>query len=205
MSEENKYEINRGDQVFVAIDISGSMNGPSTIPGKTRMELVKERTVKFIADASKIDPDGITLFTFGRNVKNLGNVGIEQSADVVEKINASEGATHTHQVITAMYASMLELRAKGETNNLLGFIITDGEPTGESTEALVADTLRTIANEQTDGEGIGFSFLQVGDDPAAAAFLKNLDDNLGAKFDIVDTKQFETTDFIVAAEGAVLD
>lgn len=202
---ESKYEINRGDQVFVAIDVSGSMQGPSTVPGKSRIEIVKERVLQFITDASKIDPDGITLYTFGRQIKKYDNVGIEQAAGVIEGIAATEGVTHTHQVITQMYADMSTLRAKGEVNNLLGFIITDGEPTGESSEAQVADTLRSIANEQTDGEGVGFSFLQVGNDAAAAQFLKNLDDNLNAKFDIVDTKQFEDTSFVVAAEGAVLD
>ena len=132
-------------------------------------------------------------------------MSVEQAAGVIEQIAAVEGATHTHQVVQAIYDDMKALRASGETNNLLGFIITDGEPTGESSQAAVADTLRAIANEQTDGEGIGFSFLQVGDDASAAAFLKDIDDNLNAKFDIVDTKQFETVDFIVAAEGAVLD
>jgi hypothetical protein len=39
----------------------------------------------------------------------------------------------------------------------------------------------------------------------AAAFLKFLDDDLGAKHDIVDTKQFEDTDFVTAAAGAILD
>lgn len=205
MTDVSKYEINKGDQVFVAIDVSGSMQGPSTVAGKTRIELVKERTLKFISDASKIDPDGITLYTFGRQIKKLGDVTVEQAAGVIEGVAAVEGATHTHQIVQTIYEDMKARRAAGETNNLLAFIITDGEPTGESSQAQVADTLRNIANEQTDGEGIGFSFLQVGDDASAAAFLKDLDDNLNAKFDIVDTKQFETTDFIVAAEGAVLD
>lgn len=40
-------------------------------------------------------------------------------------------------------------------------------------------------------EEIGVQFLQIGGDPGATAFLKDLDDGLvakGAKFDIVDTK-----------------
>ena len=205
MTEVSQYEINKGDQVFVAIDVSGSMQGPSTVAGKNRIALVKERVVQFIADASKIDPDGITLYTFGRQIKKLGDVTIEQAAAVVENIAAVEGATHTHQIVETIYEDMKARRAAGEKNNLIAFIITDGEPTGESSQTQVANVLRSIANEQTDGEGIGFSFLQVGDDASAAAFLKDLDDNLNAKFDIVDTKQFETTDFLVAAEGAVLD
>lgn len=202
---ESVYEVNKGDQVFLAIDVSGSMNQPSTVAGKSRIELVKERVLNFIIEASKIDTDGIQIYTFGREITRYGAVNVERAAEVIEKLTATQGATHTHQVVQAMYNDMKDLRAAGETNNLLGFIITDGEPTGESSESQVAETLRQIANEQTDGEGLGFSFLQVGDDDEAGAFLNEIDENLNAKFDIVDTKQFETTSFLVAAEGAILD
>lgn len=200
----SNYEVNKGDQIFIAVDVSGSMRGESTVKGKNRMEIVQEKITKLLEDAAKID-DKVNFYTFGQKIVNHGEVTLEQAIGLVAGLQANEGSTHTHQVVQAMYDDMQKARAAGETNNLIGLIITDGEPTGESNQTLVGDTLRAIADAQTDGEGVGFSFLQVGNDPGAAAFLKFLDDDLGAKVDIVDTKQFEETDFVTAAAGAILD
>ena len=59
---------------------------------------------------------------------------------------------------------------------------------------LFINSLIDITKQISSREEVGISFLQVGSDNAARRFLKELDDGLegkGAKFDIVDTKNFD--------------
>lgn len=76
-------------------------------------------------------------------------------------------------------------KSKSKPETIL--IITDGAPDNKKTvkRVLVEATLEMKTDEE-----LSISIIQVGDDERAAAWLKELDENLvkdGAKFDIVDT------------------
>ena len=80
----------------------------------------------------------------------------------------------------------------------------DGVPDDKNAAAKV---IVNAANALSADDELTFLFVQVGNDPAAGAYLKKLDDDLtGAKFDIVDAKTmaeaeaFATTaDLVIAA------
>ena len=63
-------------------------------------------------------------------------------------------------------------------------VVTDGEPNNRQA---VKDVLVKQANSQDTDAELTVLFIQIGDDVAAGEFLKELDDGLGAIFDIVDT------------------
>ena len=66
-------------------------------------------------------------------------------------------------------------------------MITDGSPNNQNG---VKGVLRDAASSIQHDNELSVSFIQIGDDSGAARFLKELDDNLNAKFDIVDTLAF---------------
>jgi len=63
-------------------------------------------------------------------------------------------------------------------------VITDGEPDNKRT---VKQTIINAANRITADADLSISFVQVGKDRSATRFLKELDDDLQCRFDIVDT------------------
>ena len=64
-------------------------------------------------------------------------------------------------------------------------VFTDGEPNNREA---VKTVIRNQANKQANDADLTILFIQVGDDASAGDFLKDLDDNLNAKLDIVDVK-----------------
>jgi Mg-chelatase subunit ChlD len=68
-------------------------------------------------------------------------------------------------------------------------VFTDGVPDDKKG---AADVIKAQANKQNADDECTVLFVQVGRDAQAAAYLRELDDNLkGAKFDIVDAKTME--------------
>jgi hypothetical protein len=66
-------------------------------------------------------------------------------------------------------------------------VITDGEP---DDRRAVIETIVQATQKMERDEELAVSFIQIGTDAGATAFLKALDDQLegvGAKFDICDT------------------
>jgi hypothetical protein len=66
-------------------------------------------------------------------------------------------------------------------------VVTDGEPDDRRS---VIETIISATQKMERDEELAISFIQVGNDSSATAFLKALDDQLesvGAKFDICDT------------------
>jgi hypothetical protein len=173
-----------------------------TPTGQSRIDFSKEKVKLFASEADKLDPDGVDYFTFGSKITSFIGLTVEKAHELINSLKANECSTNTAGLITAMYDRMKQLRASGVTDHLIAFIITDGD---SSDREAVKTVLRAIADEQPDGEGIGFTFLRVGSDQSVVQFLTDLDDNLNTKFDIVDTKVLEDVDFEAAAMGALHD
>ena len=71
-------------------------------------------------------------------------------------------------------------------------VVTDGQPNSpDAVKKVIAEATQKMNAD----EEIGITFLQIGNDKGARAFLKELDDDLQttykAKFDIVDTRNNE--------------
>lgn len=203
ISNANNLELNVGDQFIFALDVSRSMGVKDCPGGKSRIEFCKESAKLFATEADKYDPDGADYFTFGSAVTPYLNRTKDQAIALIDGIEANEGATETAQVIEAAWKRAQELRANGCTDNIVLMIVTDGAP---SDPEAVKTVIRGIADSLTNGEEFGMIFLTVGQiDDALKAFLTDLDDNLNAKHDIVDVKDFMSVNFAQAFDGATHD
>jgi hypothetical protein len=188
--------------ITVAVDCSGSMGTKDMPNGMSRWDFAKEATGSLARKAATIDADGIDVVVFGGSTVKMYN-GVTGTDDLLNHIfteNEPHGGTPTDQLIHDVLGKYLTDKAAGKNPKpIILAIVTDGEPTNRkgTTQAIIDATKKMNSDDE-----IAISFLQVGNDPAAASYLKHLDDELvkkdasgaivitpeTANFDIVDTK-----------------
>lgn len=162
----------------IALDASGSMAMPSTrYPGKTRWQEAQETIFGLASELAKHDDDGIDVVVFGADVAVYEGVTPAKVVDVFNS-RSPRGSTPLAEAIRQVDS----LNADGK--KAVCIVFTDGEP---DSQLDVVETIEAIANKQANDEDFTLLFVQIGDDVGAAKFLAHLDDNLNAKFDIVDT------------------
>lgn len=176
----------------VALDSSGSMALPSKrYPGKSRWEEAQEIVTGLVYALSKYDSDGLDLVLFGATVEVLEGVTPDKVVDVFKR--TPRGSTPLAEAL----AAVADLNADGK--KAVAIVLTDGEPDSKDN---VIKQITSIADKQESDDAFTILFLQVGDDNAATKFLSTLDDDLDAKFDIVDAitaaeaEQYEPLDLI---------
>jgi len=128
------------------------------------------------------DPDGITLYFFSGkgHLKKYENIKTSQHVTTCFEKEKPGGSTDLAGVLSAAFKE--HFSKPGRQTTIL--VITDGEPDNKQT---VVKEIVNAANRIQRDEDLSVSFIQVGNDNAAARFLKQLDDDIKAKFDIVDT------------------
>jgi uncharacterized protein YegL len=191
--EKQMSEALKNRDYYLVIDKSGSMTTQDCAGGKSRWDSLKETTQAVARKLNEYDPDGITVVPFATQHKWYANT----TPDKVDQIfteNEPNGSTNLAGPLKACFKDYLDAKGAGKAkaNGAIVVVITDGSPNDEQevVEAIVGHTKKL---DNGDGE-FGISFLQIGKDLGAAAYLRKLDDGLekvGAKFDIVDTKTFE--------------
>jgi len=169
---------------IILVDKSGSMSERDCPNNMTRWMYMQEEVLALTRKALEWDDNGITVGVFNNKWKFYENVNSE---DVVKKIfteNEPSGTTNTAGVLNEVLNTYLNNRANAKPITVV--VATDGQP--DSKDEL-RKTIIHAANTIERDEEIGISFVQIGKNGEATAFLKELDDDLqgeGAKFDIVD-------------------
>lgn len=171
-------------------DRSGSMSTPCK-NGKSRWEALRESVVALTLETGKFDPDGVTFYLFSNHFKRISNVTFEKVEEIFRTYQPS-GSTDLAGVLNdAVFGPegyfTRKRQGKAQPNGELIIVATDGEP--DDQEA-VAKVIIQASKQMTNPNELNFTFVQVGNDPKATAYLKSLDDDLekrGAKYDIVDT------------------
>lgn len=198
----SNFELNKGDDFIIAMDISASMQVTDCPGGMTRIKYATEQFNTFAKEASKYDTDGVSLYAFGMQVHAFPDISADKIDETTAKLLALplEGGTLTHNVILEAWKEHKE--RKNEQTVLM--IFTDDEP---SDEDAVFSTIADITNNVTDEREFNIAFITVGKPtPGLQKFLTKLDDALpGAKYDIVDVKALEEVDFYKAFDGALND
>jgi len=196
----SQLELNKGDNFIFGVDVSASMQTRDAPGGLSRIDFLKEKVITFAREASKYDEDGIDVLTFGHAVSRFQGVTDEKAEEIVSRLKANEGSTHTHELIAEAY----KLHKAGSYPQTVLFIATDGQP---SDQAAVKQAIVRITKELKDEHEFAISFLTVGNiDAGLKVFLDSLDDDLkGAAHDIVDVKALEDVDFQGAFSGALHD
>lgn len=171
--------------VEMIVDKSASMGTRDCPGGKSRWDYARESAVGLARYAEQHDPDGITVVPFSGTWKIHENT-TSNKMDQVFSEHSPMGGTDTAGVLADRFAAYLERKGKGQAKPTLFFVLTDGEPNDKTA---VAQVITQFTHKLDKDEEAAVQFVQVGNDPAAAAFLKQLDDDLvtaGAKFDVVD-------------------
>ncbi len=183
---------------IVVVDTSGSMSSPVKAGStRTRWEAMQESVSVFVRDIEKIDSDGIDVVQLGGSVRSWQGVTSAKVTDLFGTLRPM-GSTPLAEALT----EALKLAGKSDKKDFV-LVFTDGVP---DDQAAAAKVIVEASQKQETDDALTFLFVQIGDDPSAAAYLKGLDDDLkGAKFDIVDAKtlaeaeQFATTAELVIA------
>jgi von Willebrand factor type A domain len=169
------------------LDKSGSMSVADQ-GGKSRWDYAQESTLALARKCDQLDPDGITLYTFSGRFKRYDNVTASR-VDQVFLENDPIGTTNLAAVLQDATNNFFQRKAAGqlaESGETI-LVVTDGEP---DDRRAVIDVIINATQKMQRDEELAISFIQVGNDAGATAFLKALDDQLegvGAKFDICDT------------------
>jgi uncharacterized protein with von Willebrand factor type A (vWA) domain len=170
------------------IDKSGSMATKDKPGGPSRWQIMQESALALASKCEELDPDGITFYLFSSKFKRYDNITAAKVSAIFQE-NDPSGRTDLAAVLGDALNSYLQRKAQGQTpeNGELILVVTDGEP--DDRKAVVQVIIEASKKLDRDEE-LAISFVQVGADAAATAFLKILDDDLGragAQFDIVDT------------------
>lgn len=181
---------------IIAIDKSGSMATSGT-SGKQRWIEAQEATFALAAKVATFDSDGLDVLVFGSSHKLYEGVTADKVTQVFSE-NEPSGSTNTAGVLKVIFDRYSANPAKP----IIVVVLTDGEPDDRNAvKKVIKDFAETLTdNGEGDTDQAGVLFLQVGNDAAATAFLVELDDDLGAKFDIVDTKTLADTENMPLAE-----
>lgn len=194
----NNYELNKGDQFIIGLDISGSMQAKDCPGNTTRFGYVLETMKTFIKEASKWDPDGISFYAFNDQIQEFRDVAtVEEINEKIAKLKVG-GGTATHLAISEAYREHKE--KKNEQTFLMLF--TDGEPTDpEAVKKAIIDITKDVKDEKE----FRISILTVGvRTDSLNTWLENLDDHLDdAKYDIVDIEKLEDVNFEQAVANAI--
>ncbi len=162
--------------IIVVIDKSGSMGEASLrFQGKTKWEELREDVIAISREMAKHDDDGLTVISFSSGVDVKDGV----SADAVAKLFAEQsprGSTNLTDALTAACG-----KARQSAKKAVVMVFTDGSPDNAQS---AMEAINAVGKE-LGRPRIGFVFIQVGNDPGAAAFLDRLDNDLAV--DVVAT------------------
>lgn len=187
------------------IDKSGSMQHHDVGNGQSRWQAIQESTLALAAKCEQFDPDGLTVYLFSGNFVRYDNVTSGRVTQLFGE-NKPDGATALAPVLKDAFDSYFRRKAAGQSKPAgeLILVVTDGAPNdGEDVVRVITEA--TFQMER-DSE-MGVSFIQIGRDEEASAYLKRLDDDLTgpppgffgrlfgarrpARFDICDTITFD--------------
>lgn len=194
----NNFELNKGDQFIIALDVSGSMQAQDTPSGQSRLAYTMETLKVFVREAAKWDPDGVSFYSFNNRLEQHPDVTSVEQIDAMLAVLKPGGGTSTEVAITAAYQ---EHKKKGSEQTFL-ILFTDGEPSDpEAVKKAVVD----ITNQVKDEKEFRISILTVGHrSPQLDKWLDDLDDHLdAAKYDIIDIEKLEDVNFEDAVAKAI--
>lgn len=180
---------------IVLVDFSGSMANTDAGKVGTRIERARESILGLVSELAAVDEDGIDLITFGG--ETITHTPGVKNSEILNSVFARRvtGGTPTAEAL----AKAFEVASGSDKPDFI-VVVTDGAPNNQQA---VKDVLIKQANSQATDSELTVLFIQIGDDAAAGAFLKELDDGLGAKFDIVDTMTQAQADAFPTLAGLI--
>ena len=175
----------KGRDYVIAVDRSGSMS-EADCDGTSRWGTCKESVKAACNHLQQYDPDGVDLYFYNASFKKIENVTsdkIDQEWNCVSPM----GGTKFAPVLKDAFDNHFKKQERPTTI----LFITDGEA---HDRAETEKVIKEAANKLEHNDELCVSFLQIGKDRSAGAFLKSLDDDLqssGAKLILLIQKQWK--------------
>ena len=170
------------------IDRSSSMSTLDQPEGRSRWAVLEECTLALARQCEEFDLDGLTVYFFSHHFKRYRNITSSKVKQIFQE-NEPQGSSNLCVVLQDAINNHFQRKAveqtKAKSETII--VITDGEPDNRMG---VTDVIVEASQRMERDEELAVSFIQVGSDPKVSRFLKSLDNQLqdiGAKFDIVDT------------------
>lgn len=182
---------------IVVVDTSGSMGEAVKAGSSTsRWDAMKESVGTFVRDIEKLDSDGIDVVQLGGQIKSWAGVTSAKVSELFASLSP-RGSTPLAEALTTAFA----MAGKSAKKDFI-VVFTDGVPDDKTA---AKNVILKQANGQETDDACTVLFVQVGDDAAASAYLRSLDDDLkGAKFDIVDAKTMAEADGFASTAELIL-
>jgi hypothetical protein len=193
-------------QYVLLIDKSTSMSRPDP-DGGTRWIATENATRDLINAMFEYDMDHkVPVYLFGNKIETIGEL---TSADQVMRLFKEHAPDGTSTNLAgALDAAMRDHLGKSRNNydvvpGTTIVVLTDGEPDSQSAvEEILKYYVNPKNNYVKDDKELAISFIQIGDNKDATAFLDRIDNDGftfdGKKLDVCDTKK----DDVLRAKGA---
>lgn len=142
----------------------------------------------------ELDSDGLTVYEASTPLWKYENTDVKRLAEILQRQNTTPDPANLikislQEALSDALSDYFKRKAspKAKKGAIIVVVIDEKQEDGK----LLAETIINTANKVAKDEEIGISFIQIGEDVETREFLTYLDNNLqqvGAKFDIVDTK-----------------
>ncbi|WP_413164849.1 hypothetical protein ACL6C3_01930 [Capilliphycus salinus ALCB114379] len=140
-------------------------------------------------------PEGLTIYEASSYLKKYKRANINQLADLLQENNRSCVTNIIEINVVEAIADVLnhyfERKENHQTKPKGEIIIVVLDKHGIDGIGEIQQLIIKSTQKMDYAEELGITFIQIGDDPTTRRFMTGLDDDLtqvGAKFDIVDTK-----------------
>lgn len=188
--KERVYAVLKKYHNLFLVDDSDSMmdDGPEL---GSKWDMVKSVMGEIASVAVENDSDGIEVQFFNlfiepdqrASFKDLKSV--EQVMSLFTDIRP-DGPSHTADKLEEVLSQYwIDFQNDRQTKGLNIIVFTDGDPSpGQDVEGVILKYAKELENLRAPSWKVGIQFVQIGNDPKAAAFLQGLDDNLKEKYEL---------------------
>lgn len=207
-----KYESILGQRdIYLLVDRSGSQGSEKDTPtGQTRWDYQQESLHAMITGLEQFDPDGITLVFFNTTFQTHTNITAD-AANTLLNQTSPMGGTSISAPVKWVLDDYLATRKAGnaKANGAMIIIVTDGIPSDLADKDRLYQIIAKFTTQLPEGrEEMGILVIQNGQDAAATAFLRELDNDMTtkhhAKYDIVSVVTPEMLDGELGLAGALV-
>lgn len=141
----------------------------------------------------ELDSDGLTVYEASTPLCKHENTDVKRLADILQRQNTTPDPANLTKInleeaLKDALDDYFQRKASPQAKKGVIIVVVIDE---NQEDQPVADIIINAANQIEHDEEIGITFIQIGEDLETRVFLSYLDNDLqqlGAKFDIVDTK-----------------
>ncbi len=187
MNTTSQLQLLSTRNVAILVDRSTSMHEKDCPGHISRWRWIQEQAELFSEQTAGVLNERFTLGLFSHSYDIYPNVSLGQMRQLFNRTHLKIG-THPEGALREIFDAYF--RGAMGSKPLAIAIVSDGEPNDPEK---VADVIRQATWQMKSPDQVAITFLQVGHGDEGAENLREFDQQLrrhGAKYDIVDTKNF---------------